>query len=160
MRIFSIEDLQDASKCIFWIRRSTGRLCVDLTPGYFSQPSFYHLQILTPESISSVRDPNPEARVINTLDVPQYHNLCSWYLRRPRYFSVSVEAAFNLGAIIAMCCPLCSQLDRSVEIASLTDVNAHFSDWHTKNDAAAVKELSGDGWTRYVLFVVSLTISH
>ncbi|KAJ6530691.1 hypothetical protein B0H19DRAFT_1384609 [Mycena capillaripes] len=128
-------------ECTFWIRRSTGQVCVDLIPSDHSLFCFAHSAKITRSSeIKPLDTTNQEATVIDSLTLAQYHNICSWDLPQFRSISFSPRVTFNLGAVI--CCSPANEQENLVEIAFLpnVDFNAYWS-----RDGDVMK----DGWTRY-----------
>jgi hypothetical protein len=75
-----------------------------------------------------------------------YHEICYWSLSHRRTITVFTDMTVNLAAVIA--CSSSDQLQHFVEIASLSDVDAHcFSDWYRADSANGV--VLENGWTRY-----------
>ena len=77
------EYFQHQPECTSWIRRSTGRLCVDLIPGdflsYWIGPGD---KISHPHGLQSLDTPNQEAVVIDSLTLEQYHEICYYDLKQ------------------------------------------------------------------------------
>lgn len=132
----------------FWIRRSTGRLCIELIPSDIPYPNYSNLELIfAPDTLIEFDDPNSEARVMESLDIEKYHDICSWHLSQARNFSARAQAELNPGAV--MDCPASSQLEDSVEIAVLISTNFYTGCWIKY--ARAVGEIMEDGWTRYAI---------
>ncbi|KAJ7111786.1 hypothetical protein C8R44DRAFT_798658 [Mycena epipterygia] len=140
--------------CVFWIRRSTGRLCADLTssPFYDSNdylPHFYcpprGRRISMPDNIMSLNPRNQETIAFSSLTLKRYHELCSCRLSGYRYISCTAQATVNLGAIIS--CSSSCRLEDSVEIASLPNLDFCYSGWNI--GGKAVGKIVEQGWTRY-----------
>ncbi|KAJ7448761.1 hypothetical protein FB451DRAFT_760590 [Mycena latifolia] len=135
----------DEDDCTFWIRRSTRRLCVDLTPSDIPKPEFYVPEILTPETILPFDDLNIDSWVIDLLQLQEYHSLCYWHLGRTREISVSPQAKWTPGAVIW--CPSGSPLEPPVEVASLPYQDLDSRGWSTLD--GVVGEITKNGWSRF-----------
>lgn len=128
------------------MRRSTGRLCLDLTPSDIPAPAFYFLDSITrPVSFMPFDNPDQEDKFIAFLGFNQYSRLCYWFLQQTRVLPISHTTEVNMGAVV--CCPSGARLDGAVHIASLTGVEPEPHLWRT--DEAADGEFIVDGWTRY-----------
>jgi hypothetical protein len=138
-------DIQSQNECTFWIRRSSGRLCVDLRPAN----SEYHWNTvgvripLLPRTKPS-EALNQEAMAIDSLTLKQFHEICYWDLSRHRNLCCSTSATVNLNAMIM--CPSRDHLENSVEIALLLDAEFDRSHWVTGNRVTG--EVMEGGWTR------------
>ncbi|KAF7342774.1 hypothetical protein MSAN_01992600 [Mycena sanguinolenta] len=89
----------------FWIRRSTGRLCIEFStldedPAFFLGPE----ALSPPQSIMSLHHPNQEALFIGALPLSEWYFLCSTYLS--------------------------CRFEDSTEIASVADLDIICSGWH------------------------------
>jgi hypothetical protein len=71
--------------------------------------------------------PGQEAMVIDSLTLKQYHEICYCYLSNWGNISISTDVTVNLGSVIVISSN--DPLELPVEIASLLDVNIHYSDW-------------------------------
>ncbi|KAF7377104.1 hypothetical protein MSAN_00129400 [Mycena sanguinolenta] len=137
-------------ECTKWIRRSTGRLCIELTApridpwwldwkqpeGYGNSRSGIYISITHIAAI---------ATVIDTLTLEQYHHICGWNLRRDESFSVPLSATVNLGAVFSNSFGHFSE--DSGEIAALLNVEQHSGSWQVDVEAFA-KTVMKNGWTR------------
>ncbi|KAF7337073.1 hypothetical protein MVEN_02144500 [Mycena venus] len=132
-------------ECTFWVRRSTGQLCADLVPGeimhYYWQAGVAETP---PQRIESLDIPNQEAMVINSLTLAQYHKICDWDLARTRDIPISAAVTVTLGTVIS--CSPDNELEDSVEIAFLPNVEAVIDSWELD---CAEGEVMEDGWTRF-----------
>jgi len=129
--------------CTFWIRRSTGRLCVDLVPSGTSETLFFSPLA---RSKRSFHDLIPEAAAMDSLDLDQYHWLCYWHLRRIRSLQIPVEAGVKLGTLIRAPAPSSSQQDLFEVAVLLPDWDMNIAYWCTNS---TIGEIMGNGWTRY-----------
>jgi hypothetical protein len=73
-----------------------------------------------------------------------YHLISWFHLAQFRPITVSLSSTANLGAVI--CCSSSSLLEKSVEIASLANVEVARERSYT---GEAEGEAMDDGWTRY-----------
>lgn len=151
------------------MRCSTGRFCVELTP----HPSNTQFQTFigsvfesTPENTISLNDANKESKIIASLELFQYHYLCYWYRNHTRKIP-GQAVKFNLGAVICCHDSVEADLNESVEIASLTNLDfnspgwqAITFDWDGFQTAAAVGKIMEDGWTRYFIFFRMIWSDH
>ncbi|KAF8134049.1 hypothetical protein K438DRAFT_2031490 [Mycena galopus ATCC 62051] len=128
--------------CTFWIRPSTGHLCVDLTPP-LSEPFFISSIDRESRSLTSPFEPLPDSKIIALLSIDDYHTLCWYHLSHPQFFSISSHASVKLGAIYRF--PSGDELDNAVETACIHDCGAHHSGWWLRAKRLAIME---NGWTR------------
>ncbi|KAJ7803167.1 hypothetical protein B0H13DRAFT_2494643 [Mycena leptocephala] len=136
--------------CTFFIRGSTGRLCVNLLPTYKHDPFQFlnpleGLQISWPESRTIFDGANPETIIISSLTLLEYHQTCALNLRRCRYFLACPHAVVKAGAIFA--CSSSAQLDESAEIAFLPSPVHYVGSWSI--DRGVLGKTLVNGWTRY-----------
>ncbi|KAF7372516.1 hypothetical protein MVEN_00113500 [Mycena venus] len=136
--------------CTFWINRSTGRLCVELTP-----PSYITFlgddldDVRGMEVIDYLNAPNPEIMISELMTLKAYQNTCAahWELEADgRCLTASPSTTVKMRAVI--CCGSSNNLADSVEIASLPGVEASLGDWDLFL-LGAVGEVTQDGWTRF-----------
>ncbi|KAJ6460547.1 hypothetical protein C8R45DRAFT_1029373 [Mycena sanguinolenta] len=134
---------------IFWIRRSTGRLCIELMtigvedriPGL---PPIGGMGTLTaPHSIESLHDPNQESRVIASLGFHQWYSLCRECFTRYRHTGISVQAEVKLGSIIFW--PTSCQFQDATELAWVVGRELVLRRW--RHDRLGVSR--GHGPVRY-----------
>ncbi|KAJ7219016.1 hypothetical protein B0H12DRAFT_1152830 [Mycena haematopus] len=140
--------------CTFFIRRSTGQLCVDLVQGgdiLYTCPSH---EMSTQRGLHFLAGKDTEATIIDSLTLYQYHSICYWELAETRFMSISTWAPVNLGSVAY--CPSRDFYDDMVEIASVeparisnkfvevtTDDGSH---WNAER--SIVGEIMANGWTR------------
>ncbi|KAF7358573.1 hypothetical protein MSAN_01195600 [Mycena sanguinolenta] len=101
-----------------WVRRSTGRLCIEsatgeLDPIIFSRDAVDELT--PPDSIQALHDANQEARVIASLAVKEWYSLVHEYLTQYRSPYISVQAEVKVGSIIRW--PSGCEFENATEIA-------------------------------------------
>ncbi|KAF7337103.1 hypothetical protein MVEN_02147900 [Mycena venus] len=143
----------DSVECTFLIRRSTGRLCVDLmhVPGSiwlfpYSHPYIRSVETVRQQGCQSLNTPDQQAMVSESLTLEQYHSICRWDLRQYQIFTISASSTVNLGAVMSY--PPGNLYEDSVEIASLSDVFIHQDRW--KISEKSIGEAMEDGWTRCI----------
>ncbi|KAF7328500.1 hypothetical protein MVEN_02537000 [Mycena venus] len=132
---------QDFNECTFWIRHSTGRLCVDPSPSeIYAILDEDSAEIEVPETIVSMSAPDMEAMVIRSLTLEGYHNICWLNLSElHRFTTVSLSTIVNIGAVIS------NQHKGHIEIASCLDATARVHRWGFKGGAGGI---TAEGWTR------------
>ncbi|KAF7377058.1 hypothetical protein MSAN_00123900 [Mycena sanguinolenta] len=132
--------------CTNWIRRSTGRLCTELTPSsvdLFIRPSQSELPALS--RIYPVGACAETIRTfIDSLTLEQYHNICGWNLGQNRHFDLSASTTANIGAVFH--CSI-DPLEDSVEIAFFPSLVAPYLDNWTIS--GGIGEVMPNGWTGF-----------
>ncbi|KAJ7669893.1 hypothetical protein DFH06DRAFT_1468648 [Mycena polygramma] len=128
-----------------WIRRTTGRLCVDLMPP--PKPirlitSLIRMPDLTSTALSSGSSSIMEALAINALTLEIYHEVCHWPFAQISSIAISAGTTIHLGMVISR-----PSNNGFVEIASLPEEETHFSGWY--NGGQAEGEIMENGWTRF-----------
>ncbi|KAJ6483360.1 hypothetical protein C8R45DRAFT_1099625 [Mycena sanguinolenta] len=101
-----------------WVRRSTGRLCVEYgtTIPSFHMPAAVEPRTLSaPVDIHALHDLNKEAWVIASLAFDQWYSLCSSCFMEHKYCELSVETEVKVGT--TMCWPAGCQFEDATEIA-------------------------------------------
>ncbi|KAJ6512476.1 hypothetical protein C8R45DRAFT_322286 [Mycena sanguinolenta] len=137
-------------ECTFLIRRSTGRLCLDIVPGdgYLpGYPSLLGRPAATLKEFHFLAGENSEGTVIDSLTLKQYHKISYWELPVVRWTSISTSATVNLGSVYR--CPSHDTFDDVAEIAWLP--NAKLSSnprWYVSWIGLSSGELMANGWTR------------
>ncbi|KAF7337105.1 hypothetical protein MVEN_02148100 [Mycena venus] len=136
-------------KCTFLIRRSTGRLCVDLIHGNILLFLYRHQSIRSVETVrqqgcQSLNTPDQQAMVGESLTLEQYHSICRWDLSQNQTFTIPTASTVNLGAVISYSSG--NLYEDSVEIASLSDVFIPQGCWESSEEP--IGEVMEDGWTR------------
>ncbi|KAJ7470013.1 hypothetical protein B0H11DRAFT_1388948 [Mycena galericulata] len=85
-----------------WIRPSTGRLCLDLSP---DEAHLYNLDCITEDfgqSGSSVLEPPEDWEMFTAMPLHIYHRICGYqliHLGRWKHFSISTIAPLNIGSV-------------------------------------------------------------
>ncbi|KAJ7301183.1 hypothetical protein DFH08DRAFT_119453 [Mycena albidolilacea] len=127
------------------MRRSTGRICVDLAPGNTRLYRYIHPgQRSDQPEFKSLNTPSLEAAALGFLTLEEYHEICYWQFSQHRIASIDNPITFNPGAVIS--CSWGNQLEDFVEIAFLPQTDSGFGipRWNTV-DWGVVME---NGWTR------------
>ncbi|KAJ7238652.1 hypothetical protein C8J57DRAFT_1193645 [Mycena rebaudengoi] len=93
--------------CTMWIRRSTGRLCIDIVASYddlFIHHSYTGLLSHSGDRPSSLLEPPPaHSQIIEGISMEQYHEVCNRYLAQSYSpWSVSPNASIRLGSVVYM----------------------------------------------------------
>ncbi|KAJ6462845.1 hypothetical protein C8R45DRAFT_1220383 [Mycena sanguinolenta] len=131
-----------------WIRRSTGRLCTELTLTHDGLLLYSNLlEIPGPSRLHSLSTLSTEAitTFIDSLTLEQYHYICYWNLRQSRDFNLSASTAVNLRAVFHCSC---DPLEDSVEIAFIPSAEATWlNNWTISGEGTG--EVMPDGWTRF-----------
>ncbi|KAF7377084.1 hypothetical protein MSAN_00127000 [Mycena sanguinolenta] len=135
------------SDCTNWIRRSTGRLCAELTPSNY----YLWLDQYSPKSPASsgiyswnAADAETITTFIDSLTLEQYHHICDRNLRQQQHFDLSASTTANLGAVLRRSNDL---LEDSVEIAFLPNAAPIVYNWSISGRGTT--EIMPNGWTRY-----------
>ncbi|KAJ7806631.1 hypothetical protein B0H14DRAFT_1566076 [Mycena olivaceomarginata] len=82
--------------CTIWIRSSTSRVVIELTPSSHELNIF---QSERSEFLLSPMEPHPDSEIIASLSISEYHLICSHHLRKDRIFSLSTHSLIAPGAI-------------------------------------------------------------
>ncbi|KAJ6512516.1 hypothetical protein C8R45DRAFT_960619 [Mycena sanguinolenta] len=132
--------------CTFFIRRSTGRFCVDLVipGGQIYLPEFELGSMPTQRGLEFLEEEDSETTIIHSLTLNQYHLVA---LESSDIHSISISPSATVNICSVVDCPTFHDL---LEIAWLP--NAELSSprgWDSKK--WGVGELMPDGWTRIVL---------
>ncbi|KAF7377038.1 hypothetical protein MSAN_00121900 [Mycena sanguinolenta] len=131
--------------CTKWIRRSTGRLCTELTP---SETVWLDLKSPKAPALSVIYGLNAGAETIRTfidsLTLEQYHNICTWNLKQYRCFDISAPTTVNPGAVFR--CPS-NQPEDSIEIAFLPSTQVDLGNWTISG--GRTRDVMPNGWTRF-----------
>ncbi|KAJ7670167.1 hypothetical protein DFH06DRAFT_162084 [Mycena polygramma] len=142
-------NFQGPWQCTLWLRRSTGRLSVDLTQP--DKPTSLHNSLTAGHTISevpgllSIHSLMMEAAVTDSLTLEDYHKLCYLYLPHFSSYFISAGVAVSLGAVVSQI-----SSDHYVEIASLPCECFDFSDyWRLLRRAPASGAVLENGWRRF-----------
>ncbi|KAJ7605161.1 hypothetical protein FB45DRAFT_1042604 [Roridomyces roridus] len=135
----------DPDLATHWVRRSTGRLCLDLGSSHIHEPALYsfRLQISAHLANKNLNDPDLEPKALQYLSIDQFHDICWLELLEPTYLGIPVDWEVSLGAV--MCVPS-DGLQNAVEIAALSGNDLASSRWMC---AHVRGETMGTGWTRF-----------
>lgn len=117
-------------------------LCVDLTPA-LSDPIIVFSKDRESRTLTSPFEPLPDSKIIASMSVNRYHEICWSYLSHFRRFSISTHASVKLGAIY--CFPSWTKLDNVAEIAYIPDCGFEDDGWRVEGERASIME---NGWTR------------
>ncbi|KAJ6566456.1 hypothetical protein B0H19DRAFT_1374022 [Mycena capillaripes] len=140
-----IEDSLNERDCTLWIRRSTGRLCVDLAEP--NTVTYLYWSETSAQEPSAWTAPNPESILIQSLTLKEYHQICVFHLRRHRQITVSTSIIpVNLGTVISWSSS--NRFEDSVGIAFLPNIEVYPGQW--VNTGAAQGERIKEGWTRFI----------
>ncbi|KAJ7679419.1 hypothetical protein DFH06DRAFT_510807 [Mycena polygramma] len=138
-------------ECTLWIRHSTGRLCVDPHPGQRGTiQSFSHIDDLDlkskPLALTSLNAPGTESIIIDSLTIPQYHQICRRSLRQSsRWISISSAVTVHMAA--AVCWVTGSRFEESVQIASIPEAEITCPD--ERWTGSTTGHIMETGWTRF-----------
>ncbi|KAF7374119.1 hypothetical protein MSAN_00293100 [Mycena sanguinolenta] len=140
--------------CTFFVRRSTGLLCVDLTPSgiELSRPPWWGGRPCQ-QGLQSLSALNIEATIIDSLTLDQYHQICYSELAQSRLISISATAIVDLSAV-SFCSPG-QQPQKFAEMVATSRLEVWENKW-----ACDGGTLLADGWTRlFASDAVDTTIS-
>ncbi|KAF7347162.1 hypothetical protein MVEN_01470700 [Mycena venus] len=126
----------------FWIRGSTGMLCVELVPP--DNTVYLSGDYPSTKRIDFFNTSNTDAMVTESLTLDMYHRICWLNLAKSRDTLVLLSSTVNMGAV--SCCSLSNELEKSLEIASLPNVDLDLCPWDT---GEVVGETIDGGWTRF-----------
>ncbi|KAJ6518458.1 hypothetical protein DFH09DRAFT_1048537 [Mycena vulgaris] len=127
-------------ECMLWIRRSTGRLCVELT-----RPQFDPFFLLTwsmnyISGLTSSLEPPDDSQIIASTPLDVSHGIFALHLGHYRELPIS---SVQLGVIIS--CAAGTGIGDSAVIAGILDKMFDDSGWSGNHTELLVME---DGWTR------------
>ncbi|KAJ7094971.1 hypothetical protein C8R44DRAFT_381653 [Mycena epipterygia] len=126
-------------ECTMWIRPSTGRLCVDLTPIVEFEILAHPNGPAISQSFLNLFEPHEESKIIASMSLDDYHEICFWHLSRKRSLSLPTNASVQLGMIY---CTSGASLNNVVEIARIPDCKFQDDGW------SAVGSRMESGWSR------------
>ncbi|KAF7357090.1 hypothetical protein MSAN_01303100 [Mycena sanguinolenta] len=135
-----------SADCTRWIRRSTGRLCTELT----TASDYMWLDWQSPElpALSPKYRWNASAEtitsIIDSLTLEQYHRICDWNLAQRQHFDICASTTVNFGTVF---CYNGDRLEDSVEIAFLPSAEAVLGNWIISEGGTG--EIMPNGWTRF-----------
>jgi hypothetical protein len=90
---------------------------------------------------TSLFAPPSGSETMMSMSLQGYHEICCWYLYRPRYWSVSLNDSVKLGSIRYSSEP---EYERSLEVAS-TDCGIFDEGWSTADP------IIRDYWHPYII---------
>ncbi|KAJ7196658.1 hypothetical protein GGX14DRAFT_403121 [Mycena pura] len=127
----------------FWIRHSTGQLCVELTPAsdnlWLGTESFESPALSGIYSLSA--DTETITMFINSLTLKQYHYICRWNLAQNRPFDLFASTTVDFGTVFH---DSSDRLESLVEIAFLPSAEApRISHWTNHGGGARERWSSG-----------------
>ncbi|KAJ7837819.1 hypothetical protein B0H14DRAFT_2790684 [Mycena olivaceomarginata] len=143
--IFSVAPISlPAFVCTMWMRPSTSRLCIDLTPSD-SKP-FVLYPSRTIRSAVSLFEPHQDSSMLASISLDHYHE-CFRYLWRYHNLPLSTHATVRLGAVVSYVRG--SHFESLPEIARIP--HCAFRDpgwiiWRFKSEASDF--ILENGWTR------------
>ncbi|KAF7377045.1 hypothetical protein MSAN_00122600 [Mycena sanguinolenta] len=131
--------------CTNWIRRSTGRLCTELTQsnGQEWHNSFELVPHHLPRICITASHMEP-FDIVDWLTLEQYHHICDWNLRQRRFLELSASTTVNFGAVFHYFNHL---LEDSDEIAFLPTTEALLDNWRMHGGGRG--GIMPNGWTRF-----------
>jgi hypothetical protein len=141
------------------MRRSTGRLCVDLMqPSSFTWWFNPRHEIPAFHGTHALSEPTAEATVVEALTLREYHDICQRNMsRRQLIVSISTCITVKLGAVFSFASS--HRLENAVEIAPLANAEAYLGPWQISG--SAMPELMDDGWVRYrISFLFESSSAH
>ncbi|KAJ7616634.1 hypothetical protein FB45DRAFT_1008066 [Roridomyces roridus] len=130
-----------------WIRSSTGRLCIDFTPGQFNDPSFdfdKHNTFKPSRALVKFDDPKADEKANEALPVKLYHEICSAMLSEHGRVTFGVEEEINLGGVVYTPVGMNVNLHSPLQTAVLGSVKVFPVGW----TESIQEDLMDGGWTR------------
>ncbi|KAJ6571445.1 hypothetical protein B0H19DRAFT_661060 [Mycena capillaripes] len=144
---FIFQEKLNEEDCTLWIRRSTGRLCVELTESLYTH--FYFCDVVgqtSTQGLSSWNALNAEDIIIQSLTIKHYHAIHFYQQRHFRPITISTPSAVRLAAILS--CPPRNWVENHVEVAFLPNLKLDYGGgWTTLRGAPG--ERTEEGWTRF-----------
>ncbi|KAF7377054.1 hypothetical protein MSAN_00123500 [Mycena sanguinolenta] len=135
-----------SGSCTFWIRRSTGRFCAELTPANDNLricvnrsevPGLSRIYPVSAETITTF---------IGLLTLEEYYHICGWSLGHHRWIALSADTTMNIGAVFR--CSGAEPLEDSDDIAFLPSAESpYLTDW--RDFEGRTGEVMPNGWTRF-----------
>ncbi|KAJ6576966.1 hypothetical protein DFH09DRAFT_1148914 [Mycena vulgaris] len=120
-----------------WIRRSTGGLCIDLTPSTTEQSIYPYCPS---ENLSrtpiTLLGPDQESVIISALTLHNYHEICYWSLSRTHDYPLLPDMPVHLGGIITGLRG--SDTQDPAEIAYLPDCDMLDSAWRQRSKCSTL----------------------
>ncbi|KAJ7231537.1 hypothetical protein C8J57DRAFT_1730136 [Mycena rebaudengoi] len=137
--------------CTMWIRRSAGRLCVELRSSYDRNPITFRYLVESP-LLGGVRtlslfEPPDRSQIMKDISIQHYHDVCRLYLAQ-HHREVPINTSVRLGSLVYM--PAGCEIPQ--EVACLSETQFMDLGW----PGNGLGEVLGSGWTR----VISSDIRH
>ncbi|KAJ7095655.1 hypothetical protein C8R44DRAFT_718234 [Mycena epipterygia] len=126
-----------------WIRRSTGRLCVEVAPNSPDNSIGYILSgsLTQPGMTIHSLGPDREKRIISALTLNQFHEVCYWYL--PTLSIHIIHAKVQLGAIVLLYGESIQE-----EVAHIPNLTFTDDDWNVLYHRITPTDME-NGWRRF-----------
>ncbi|KAJ7186213.1 hypothetical protein GGX14DRAFT_485662 [Mycena pura] len=132
-------------KCIYWLRPSTGRLCIELTPKYPPPHPLPFYWLLRDEEVHvSLLGPDQETEIISSMLFDHYHEICRYHLDHPREFLVPFHSSISLGEIRHFS-KSAAGYEQTVAIAFIPF--RYFDDW-SWSGTREMAVIAENGWIR------------
>ncbi|KAJ7463544.1 hypothetical protein FB451DRAFT_1264854 [Mycena latifolia] len=153
LKFISTERLRPASY-IPWIRRSTGGLCIDLTPCTTEENLYpYFLSESLSGTPIALLGPDQESTIISALTLHHYHEICYWSLSRTQDYALPSAMPVHVGGIITSVGDTgMFDAQNPVEIGYLPECSTMDSGWRqpdTQADNVEEPVVMDNGWTRF-----------
>ncbi|KAJ6453326.1 hypothetical protein C8R45DRAFT_945166 [Mycena sanguinolenta] len=116
--------------CTLWIRSSTGKLCIDLTPPEFDPIPLVKVTEGFKISGTSLFNLYEERQMITSMPLHRYYDICYFHLYQWHCFTISTNVPVALGTIRRFSG---QQYEHSVEIASMSECNFRDVGWSTRS---------------------------
>ncbi|KAJ7658913.1 hypothetical protein B0H17DRAFT_1185580, partial [Mycena rosella] len=128
-----------------WIRRTTGGLCIDLTPSTAEQTLYpYSLSENLSGTPITLLGPDQDSAIISALTLHHYHEICYWSLSRTQDYALRPDMPVHVGGIIV------GQDDLDSEIAYLPKCDIMDYGWSQKHSELINEPvIMENGWTRF-----------
>ncbi|KAJ7651300.1 hypothetical protein FB45DRAFT_890202 [Roridomyces roridus] len=131
----------------YWIRHSTGRLCVELEPSRTASTPM--LNAYEPVQLAwNWHDSIEESQVLQVLSIPRFHDIVVNELANHRFVALNDQQTdIRIGAILS--CPRATdRINELVEVAFLSNIGSNeilADTWRVDR----VGEIMEDGWRRF-----------
>ncbi|KAF8206028.1 hypothetical protein K438DRAFT_1817723 [Mycena galopus ATCC 62051] len=134
-------DFLGESNSTFWIRRGTGRLSLELTPGNIFMPLVLRDQEMQPPpDAMPFHHHDPDTSVMKFLTLDNYHRICYDYLHQHHYHHPPPPTKLHVGVVYS---PAGTPIADSVPVAYLLPVELRNYD-----SICSAGEVMENGWTR------------
>ncbi|KAJ7162758.1 hypothetical protein C8R43DRAFT_306342 [Mycena crocata] len=137
-----------------WIRKSNGRLCVELAPNGENYSSLLLNTLSADRQISRQAmppvPPDRENMIISALSINEYHKICCLFMALVESVSIPKRCTIQLGAVMRT--SGFHHVDHMVDIGCVVDCTLDDSGWHmstaSSDDPPTAVGMS-NGWTRF-----------